>query len=240
MRLKLSFELERSELDINYRKSLISFIKHSIEEYDKELFNTLYGKGKTTKKTFTFAPILNHPQFKEDKVILEGTSFYIIFSAYNYAYALHLFNAFIKQKNKKFHLNQNSMTLINLNIIPEKEIRENSINIKMSSPIIVREHNRETLKDMYYSFEKEEKFNEYIKINILEQMKAENLDSSLLEGFEIKPINAKKTVVRVYEYSIECSIGTFCLTGKQELLDYLYKGGIGSKKAMGFGLFEII
>ena len=31
MRLKLSFELEKPELDINYRKSLISFIKHSVE-----------------------------------------------------------------------------------------------------------------------------------------------------------------------------------------------------------------
>lgn len=240
MRLKLSFELEKPELDINYRKSLISFIKHSVEEYDKELFNTLYEKGKTTKKTFTFAPILNHPKFKEEKVFLEGTGFYLIFSAYNYEYALHLLNSFIKQKNKKFHLNQNSMTLINLTVIPETAIRENNINIKMSSPLIVREHNRETLKDMYYSFEKTEKFNEYIKINILEQMKAEKLDSNLLEGFEIKPINAKKTVVKVYEYSIECSIGTFCLTGKQELLDYLYKSGIGSKKAMGFGLFEIV
>lgn len=240
MRLKLSFELEKPELDINYRKSLISFIKHSIEEYDKELFNTLYEKGKTTKKTFTFAPILNHPKFEGEKVFLQDTSFYIIFSAYNYAYALHLFNSFMKQKNKKFHLNQNSMTPTNLTVIPETEIRGNSINIKMSSPLIVREHNRETLKDLYYSFEKAEKFNEYIRINILEQMKAENLDSSLLDDFEIKPINAKKIVVKVYEYSIECSIGTFNLKGKAELLNYLYKSGIGSKKAMGFGLFDII
>ena len=39
---------------------------------------------------------------------------------------------------------------------------------------------------------------------------------------------------------IECSLGSFELTGERELLDYLYKAGMGSKKAMGFGLFEII
>ena len=39
---------------------------------------------------------------------------------------------------------------------------------------------------------------------------------------------------------IECSLGIFELHGDIELLKYLYKAGIGSKKAMGFGLFEII
>ena len=62
MRMKLMFELEKPELDIDYRKSLISFIKHSLEEYDKGLFNSLYEKGKTTKKTYTFATILNRAQ----------------------------------------------------------------------------------------------------------------------------------------------------------------------------------
>lgn len=92
--------------------------------------------------------------------------------------------------------------------------------------MIVRDHNQETRRDYYYSFENTEKFNEYLRINILEQMKSENLDSSLLEGFSIKPINARKAVIKVYEYSIECSLGTFNITGKQELLNYLYKAGM--------------
>lgn len=240
MRLKLEFTLEKPELEIQYRKSIISFIKNSIQEYDQNLFEDLYGKGKTKKKTYTWAPILNHPKFEKDKVTLEGTSFYIIFSGYNYAYTLHLYNAFLKQKNKKFHLNQNSMTLNKITPIQEKDITTNNINIKMSSPLIVRNHNRETQKDMYYSFEKTEKFDKYIRINIVEQMKEEGLNTSLLEGFEIKPIKAKKAVVKVYEYSIECSLGTFELTGNIELLNYLYKSGIGTKKAMGFGLFDVI
>lgn len=132
------------------------------------------------------------------------------------------------------------MKLTSLIMIREPVIKQNSINIKLSSPLVVREHNQETKKDYYYSFEKTEKFNEYLKINILEQMKAENLDSNLLEGFSIKPINARKAVIKVYEYSIECSLGTFNISGKAEILEYLYKAGMGAKKAMGFGLFEII
>lgn len=226
MRLKLFFELENPVLSVDYRKSIVSFIKHSLEEYNKELFLELYGEGKTKKKSYTWAPILPKPVFQEDKVILNGTSFYIIFSVYNLAYALHIYNSFIGQKFKKFHLNQNSMTLTNLVVLKEKEIRSSKVLIKMSSPIVVRDHNRETLKDYYYSFEKEDGFNEFLRINIGEQMKEEGLDSSLLEGFSIKPVNARKAVVKVYEYSIECSLGIFELTGKVELLNYLYKSGI--------------
>jgi len=83
-------------------------------------------------------------------------------------------------------------------------------------------------------------YKETLKMNIAEQMKTEGLDKSLLNGFDIKPIQAKKAIIPVYEKMIECSLGSFELTGERELLDYLYKAGIGSKKAMGFGLFEII
>lgn len=228
VRIKLEFQLENPELDIDYRKSILSWIKHSIEEYDKELFESLYEKGKTTKKSYTWAPILNQPKFDKQKVVLASTSFYIIFSLYNLVQAIHIQNAFISQKDKIFHLNHNSMKLTKLTVMKEKIINKNSVNIKLCSPLIVREHNRETLKDMYYSFEKKEKFEEYIKINILEQMKSENLDSSLIEGFSIEPIQARKTVVKVYEYSIECSLGTFNLRGKKELLNYLYKAGMRS------------
>ena len=237
MRLKLYFELENKTISVQYRKSIISFIKHAIQEYNETLYQEMYAGN--NKKTFTWAPILSKPKFEQEKIILEDTNFSIIFSAYNYLYALHIYNAFLNQKYQKFSLNQNSMTLKSISMIPEKQITANKIQVKMSSPIICRNHNQETLKDMYYSFERPE-FEKYIKINILEQMKQEKLDSSLLEGFKINSMHGKKIIVKLYEKKIESSIGTFELEGKTNLLDYLYRAGIGSKKAMGFGLFEII
>ena len=124
-------------------------------------------------------------------------------------------------------------------MIKERIVCTDSINVKFSSPLVTRNHNQETKKDMYYSFERPE-FKETLKMNIAEQMKTEGLDKSLLNGFDIKPIQAKKAIIPVYEKMIECSLGSFELTGEKELLDYLYKAGMGSKKAMGFGLFEII
>lgn len=237
MRIKMYFELENQKIDIQYRKSVISYIKHAIQEYDENLYQEMYSGHNT--KTFTWAPILSKPKFEQETIQLQNTNFLILFSAYNYLYALHLYNAFLAQLHKKFSLNQNSMTLTNIVMIPEKTIKSNKLQIKMASPVICRNHNKETLKDMYYSFERPE-FEKYIKINILEQMKQEHLDSSLLQDFKITPINGKKIIVKLYEKKIEASIGTFELEGNKDLLNYLYKAGLGAKKAMGFGLIEIL
>ena len=56
MRLKLIFQLENNKLDIQYRKSIISWIKHALQSYDENLFQEIYNNN--NKKTFTFAPIL--------------------------------------------------------------------------------------------------------------------------------------------------------------------------------------
>lgn len=237
MRFKMYFELEKPEIDIQYRKSIISYIKHALQEYDDNLYQEMYAAN--NKKTFTWAPILSKPAFKQEKIQLQDNNFSILFSAYNYLYALHLYNAFLNQKFKKFSLCQNSMTLKNIVMIPEKTINSDKLQVKVASPIICRNHNPETRKDMYYSFERPE-FNKYIKINILEQMQQENLDNSLLEDFKITPINAKKAIIKLYEKQIETSIGNFELEGNEVLLNYLYRAGIGAKKAMGFGLLEII
>ena len=95
-------------------------------------------------------------------------------------------------------------------MIPEKSINSDKIQVKMASPIICRNHNRETLKDMYYSFERPE-FEKYIKINIEEQMKQENLDSSLLERFKITAINSKKTIIKLYDRPKEEQDGLYAL-----------------------------
>ncbi len=41
MRLKLVFALENNKIDIQYRKSIISWIKHSLEDYDENLYKEI-------------------------------------------------------------------------------------------------------------------------------------------------------------------------------------------------------
>ena len=98
---------------------------------------------------------------------------------------------------------------------------------------------REENKDYYYSFENE-KFEETLKMNIKEQLKITNIPLELVNTLKITPIKAKKVIIKFYEKQIECSTGIFELEGNIELLNYLYKAGMGSKHSAGFGMFQIV
>ena len=51
---------------------------------------------------------------------------------------------------------------------------------------------------------------------------------------------ARKTVVSFKNILINSSIGEYILEGNSELLNILYKTGIGSRRSEGFGMFEVI
>ena len=80
-----------------------------------------------------------------------------------------------------------------------------------------------------------------IKENILYRIEQNKIgDKSLLDGFSIKPIEAKKTVIRHYNQMIEASLGCFEISGDNMLLNYLYSCGVGSRTSAGFGMFEVL
>ena len=239
MRFKLYFDLEKEEIPIDYRKSIISFFKHCLSEYNEEEFRKLYNDKEPIIKSYTFAVFFNRPEFTKDKVIVNNKKMELNISIYDYHTAIILYNSFNHQKNKNFALCQNSMILRSITMVEEKEIKSDTIQIKFLSPLVVRDHNRETKKDYYYSYESSE-FVRILKINIKEQMKITDIPSSQLETFTIYPIQAKKTVIQFYEKQIEASLGIYQITAQKELLEFLYKAGMGSKRSSGFGMFTII
>lgn len=204
MRFKLYFDLEKEELPIDYRKSILSYMKYSLSQYNKEEFEKLYNDKDPIVKGYTFAIFFNEPRFTKEKVIVEDKRMELNLSVYDYHTAIILYNAFNHQKNKNFSLNRNAMKLKNISLVEERKIPKKTILIKLLSPLIVRDHNRDTKKDYYYSYRHSE-FKEILTINIKEQLKIINLPDSILNGFEIKPIDPKKTVTKFYEKQIEGS-----------------------------------
>ncbi|MFQ9769250.1 MAG: hypothetical protein ACLRYC_04185 [Clostridia bacterium] len=55
MRLKLNFDLENEFLPIQYRKSVMSFIKLSLSEYNEQYYKKYYNNKDTIIKPYTFA-----------------------------------------------------------------------------------------------------------------------------------------------------------------------------------------
>ena len=229
MRIMLYFTLENNKIPIDYRRSIISFIKLSLSEYSENEFKKYYNQKDNIIKPYAFSVFFRHPQISAQEIIVEDKQFEMNMTIENYETAITLYNAFNHQKNKKFSINQNSWKLQNIVLIPEKEIKENKIIIKFQSPLCVRK--REENKDYYYSFENE-KFEETLKMNIKEQLRITNISVESVDTLKITPIKAKKVIIKFYEKQIECSTGVFALEGDIELLSYLYKAGMGSKHSV--------
>lgn len=237
MRFKLYFKLEKEEIPVQYRKTIISYFKHSLEENDSKYYQKYYNEKEPIIKEYAFSAYYKQQKIEKDKIILEDKKFELNITTSDYETGIILYNSFNKQKNKKYPLNSNSMTLENITMTKEKEITTDKITIKFQAPLCVR--SRENNKDYYYSYENE-KFEEILKINIKEQLKISDIQTETVDTFTIKPIKAKKVLIKFYEKCIECSTGTFEITGNKELLKYLYQTGMGSKHSAGFGMFQII
>lgn len=237
MRFRLSFSLENENLSVQYRKSVMSFIKKSLEEYDKDEYLRFYNEKDNIIKPFTFAVFLKDSKFLGDIIKVNSKTMEVSFSTNDYGVGIVLYNSFNHQKNKKFHLDNNSMTLNNIVLLPEKKIEDSEIVVKFLSPLVVR--NRNDRKDYYYSYLHDE-FLDTLKLNIKRQLEISDLSLDMAGNLNIEAIDAKKVIVKFYEKKIETSTGVFKLKGDVELLEYLYKAGIGSKHSAGFGMFEII
>lgn len=240
MRFKIDLELKNEHLPLDYRPAIISLFKHSLTVYENgKHFSTYYETGKD--KPFTFAVGIPSSKFTKKMIKVPNRKINITFSTSDIGTGIVFFNALSMQKNKTYPLPyENTMVVKNISIEKEVAITTNTIEIMFKSPLCVREHNKKTNKDSYYSYEKEgfnEAFNRVLELQITN---SNTLPSSILEEFSIMPIRCKKTVVRHHSQFVEVSIGTFSLTGNIALLNYLYTSGIASRKSSGFGLIEII
>ncbi len=237
MRLKLNFDLENESLPIQYRKSVMSFIKLSLSEYDEQYYKKYYNDKDTIMKPYTFAMFFRSPKFENDRIIIKDKRLELNISIADYETSIILYNAFNHQKNKKFSLDKNSWILKNINMSLDKKFDSEEITIKFMSPLVVRSHLEN--KDYYYSYNDEE-FKDILKINIKQQLKITDIPINLVDSFDIVAIDPKKIIVKFYEKKIETTSGIFKISGDKQLLKYLYDAGMGSKRSSGFGMFQII
>jgi len=240
MRFEVELELQNEQFVLDFRPSIISLLKHSLTVYENgRHFNTYYEVGKD--KPFTFAVGIPGSKFTKEMIIVPNKKITITFSTGDIGTGIVFFNALLIQKNKPYPLaHENAMTIKNIAIEKEVAITTSTIDVIFKSPLCIREHRKEGNRDIYYSYEKEG-FNEiFSKVLELQIANSNILPISILESFSMIPVHCKKTVARHHSQFIEVTIGVLSLTGNIALLNYLYTNGIGSRRASGFGLIEIM
>lgn len=243
MRFSLILELEYDFLNIEYRRIILSYIKKALELYkDGKYFNDFYEGVK--QKDFCFNVQLPKSRFCKDIIKLDRSIIEVLFSTPDISKTNEiLINAFKELEDKKYPLPLgNSMTL---KYVVEKgknqEIENNKVIFVTANGggVCIRNHNRDSNKDLYYVFN-DDKFDENFNIVLTNKILNAGFKNEDLENIHIRPLEYKKIVVKHYNKYIDVSKGIFEMTGKKEILQYLYDTGIGSRSSEGFGMLELV
>jgi len=233
MRYILELELGNKVIPIEYRKTVISFIKKSLDQYNSALFTKCYENNNV--KPFTFAVKLIGPKFDSEVITLNEPLLKISFSTSDSSLGIQAYNAFLQQRNINFSIQSNSMLLKRVVIQRDLKINSDKILIKMLSPLVLREHAKDY--DYYYSV-KHVDFEKVWSNQIKYQLKLLSFED--VGEISIKKVHPEVVIVKHYNQFIESSIGTYLLEGSPHILQALYDAGMGSKSSAGFGMFEVL
>lgn len=238
MKLAVEFSLKEPEFPLDFRRTMLSFLKRCLTDANQGKFmDKYYEAGK--EKDFTFSVFFVRPDFQKDRILLKQASGKLLFSCAEKFTGFLFFSAFLEQQKKPFPLERgNYLTVQSVRKVMEPETRESRVMIKMLSPLCVREHTREGNRDQYYTYEDagfEEKAEYVIRHKLIRAGFSEELSGTV----HIAPVNCKRTVVEFYNRKIPCSLGYFLLEGERAALNHLLKAGLGSRCSAGFGMPEL-
>lgn len=239
MKFVSEFALEKEELPIDYRRCILSYLKHCLTQANGgKYFDDYYVPGK--EKPFCFSVVFSTPKFSKDMVQVMSKKMKLVISSADVKTAFILFSAIAAQKGKTYSLPLgNSMRMVSIRQVKEPEVHSSRILVKMMEPLCIRNHNKETNKDWYYSCKDQEAFERESTRVIKTQLMLAGY-SEEQSNVKLAPIDPRMVIIKHYSINIECTIGTFIMEGNPEVLNYLLKNGIGSRKSSGFGVAQLM
>lgn len=239
MRFYLNFELEKKSFPVDYRRMILSFIKKSLCEILDGIYYEKFFKD-TVQKDFCFSvKFPRNSKFTKDEIILGENTIKVFFTCDDKEKTgLLLQQAFNKQRHKKFLIsNNNSIILKNIQQQKSQKITNSKVIFK-SYGLCVREHNKETNKDIHYVYS-DEKFNEQLNIVLRNQLSKAGFSKDMINNINFTPINCKKVLTKHYNTFIDTTVGTFLLEGHPLVLQHLYNVGMGSRKS-AFAYLDLV
>ena len=244
MRLELQMELLKPEIDIDYRRIIISYLKFALEHCEGgRFFEKFYKNRDNIVKDYCFSTVFSKPRFTKEKIYFDKNEMKIIFSCSDRNRTGLIFQtAFLAIQHMKFPLaNENHMIL--RKIIQKKEVLITEpvvyFQTMLGNGLCVREHNRETNRDTFITCEDKE-FSEKTELIIKNQLQMAGFYKKQYEDIKVEPVDCKKIVVKHYGIFIDLTVGILKISGDMNALQYLYQSGAGSHHATGFGSLNVI
>lgn len=244
MRLELQMELLKPELDIDYRRILISYLKFALEHCEGgRFFEKFYKNRDNIVKDYSFSVFFSRPKFTKEKIYFDNNQMKIIFSCSdNNRTGLIFHTAFLSIQHMKFPL-ANGNYMILKKVVQKKEVLITEpvvyFQTMLGNGLCIREHDRETNRDTFITCEDKD-FKDKAEVIIKNQLQMAGFDKSQYENIEIDPVDCKKIVVKHYGIYMDLTVGVFKMSGDMNVLQYLYQSGVGSHHASGFGALNVV
>ena len=242
MRFILNFELDTVRLPIEIRRTVISFFKKSLTETHNSKYYPQFFTG-TQIKDYSFSVIFPLDKYFGEEIYLKRPEMKVVVSCSeknNIGFLL--VNVFLSQRSKKFPLPKDThMILKDVRIIEEKVIKgeEAIFQTIIGGGIVVREHNKEENKDIYYSVGNE-RFEEVLNWLMKERFKRLGYPEDIFKDFSCELLDGRKIVVKHFDLKFPVTTGKFKVKAPKILLEEIYRTGIGSRLSQGFGLLEYL
>ena len=170
------------------------------------------------------------------KTVLENNKFSVELTSLDFNELIAFYNTFLSKykENKKFSLNQNAMKLTKVWLLPYKPNISDHIIIKMQSPLVVRNY---TDNGQEYLSIEDDNFEEILNKTVNRFLNDISLKD---EQVQIKAIKAKRTVMSLFRFKANATLGVFEIKGDLKAISALSLSGIGSYRGAGAGMFKII
>lgn len=239
MRLKMIFQLKRPELDIEYRRAFLSLLKDCFKHQSLKVFEKLYGSG-TPMKPFTFGIFLPQPRFVHNTIKLNSNAITMNFSTVYPELGTYFYSSLIKKwkRSEAYPLpGCNSLQLKRVSLQTEIPITSSEMVFKTLSPFLVRLHHQQSNHDEYLTKK------HHLFISQLEKIISVMLEELTGAQDRVKfiPVKINQCIpIKHFGTLVGGNTGVFKLIGRPDVLDFIYKAGVGSRRSEGFGLLEVV
>jgi len=247
MRIRFTFDFrEKLTLPIHYNQLVQAFIYTNIP--DKELQVKYHDMGFVTTdgkhiKMFTFSRLFGKYHMEQNNKLI---TFFPPVTLTVSSVGSDFLSDFTEEvlRSNLLYLNGTKLSVKTFEPLSFKGEKER-IQIEMLSPLTVyKTINTNGKKHTMYFSPWDEEFTELIRNNMMSKISATDNSSDLANfNFSIKPmmqhdekfqkvINFKNTVIKSW-------LGSYLVTGSEEMIQLAYYGGIGAKNSEGFGCFRV-
>ncbi|MDY3332576.1 MAG: CRISPR-associated endoribonuclease Cas6 [Eubacterium sp.] len=242
MRYKLYLTLDGTdEIPKDKNRLFLSLIKNCICENDADFFNKLYVKNITKRKNFTYSLYMKNAVFLRDTIKIPEKKIVMNFSTNNYMTGIQFCNSMLKAINRKYvYKGEIEMHVENIELVHEHIFTSDKTIFRTLSPIVIREHNRETNRNWFHSISSEKGkalFLENLKYQILESIPEAIPD---IDKIDISVIRNKEVKVKHYGIEVNSNLCVFEMKAAPYILNFCYQSGILAYASTGFGMLEVM